>query len=319
MNRKSLAALVAVGTCLSGSARASEAEGAFLGVMIQEVNEELAEAFDLPEARGALISQVIGDSPAEKAGLESGDILIEIGRAGVAGPDDVIEAVSGASPGDEMLLVYLREGDEMRGTVVLDEKEQSFGQNAWIRGFGMGARAGIEVAPLQDGLGEPFGVEDGGGVLVLSVEDDSPAEEAGIRAGDVIIKAGSESIADRHDLRSALASSASEKTEIVVKRRKSRGPARTKELLLDVPANYGKMRCRVAPRRLGRLYRGLVDDLELDDLEQFDLEAIAPDLVLDWQEAGEELRESLEELGNELREEMEELRQDLEELRSNRD
>ena len=162
-------------------------------------------------------------------------------------------------------------------------------------------------------------MEDGRGVLVLSLEDDSPAEEAGIRAGDVIVMVGEERVSDSHELRSALAGSAGESVEIVVKRRKSRGPARRRELELAVPESYGRMGCGVVPRGFEHGYRDFIDDIDLDALRHLDFDALAPDFELDWQEAGEELRESLETLETELREEMEELRQRLEELKSKRD
>ena len=314
MRRVLLAATVMAGTWVGSAAVAEEGEEAFLGVVIQDLSGALAEALDLDRPEGALISQVIEDSPAQRAGLEVGDVLVELKGEPIGDADDVIEAIAEAEVGEEIDLRWMRHGDWKTGSVVLGERSP---ERSWSFHFSDyfgdgGCRIGIELTPLRDGLGEPFGVEDGEGLLVLSVEEDSPAARAGLRGGDVIVGVGEQRVATRDELSDALEKAAGETVELRRMRRGTRGSARLRGLKLEVPEHYGKSIWHGRAEGLPHAVRGFCRQ-GLERIERSEL----PQTLREWRPpfAAEELRGSMAELESELREAMEKLREDMEELR----
>jgi len=194
----------------------------YLGVDISDVSAERARALKLKEERGVEITMVDQDAPAGKAGLKSQDVILEFNGARVESTETLRRMIHETPPGRTVKLGIMREGQPLALSVTLAERNQyiSMAPKVKIRTplkvprivipkFDVVVRAssrsnGLVVENLTHQLGEFFGVKDGKGVLVRSVEKGSPAEAAGVRAGDVIVKVGNESIGDTGDWRSAM-------------------------------------------------------------------------------------------------------------------
>lgn len=159
----------------------------WLGVLIQEVNRDLAESFGLSRPRGALIAEVLDGSPAEAAGLQAGDIVLSYDGDEVELSSDLPPMVGRTPVGESASLTVLRGGDEIELKVEIGRLPEDGGQQASAPAGDSGGPAssplGMMVEPLPTDLAETLGVE--GGVLVSNVAS-GPAAEAGIRPRDVI-------------------------------------------------------------------------------------------------------------------------------------
>lgn len=156
----------------------------WLGVVIQEVNRDLAESFGLDRPHGALISRVFDDTPAAEGGLREGDIITEFNGRSIERSSELPQLVGRVRAGSMAKLVLMRDGK--RKTLELKVGEladlEQDGQTARVSDSG--GRLGIVVAPLNDEELERLDIE--GGVRVNSASD--VATEAGLRRGDVITR-----------------------------------------------------------------------------------------------------------------------------------
>ena len=175
-------------------------ERGWLGVSIQDVDRNLADSFGLDRPRGALIAQVGQDSPAERAGLQSGDIIVSFAEETIETSADLPHVVGLIAPGTEVTAVIVREGEEQ--TI-----------NVEVGGLGADEVARVTTGVAADGslslLGmtiieaEPAMLSDlglAGGVVISEVEPDSPADQAGVRAGDILTRFGSQPVSRVDDL-----------------------------------------------------------------------------------------------------------------------
>jgi len=162
----------------------------WLGVSIQDVDENTARALALKDTRGALIGSVMPDEPAAKAGLKAGDIIIRIGDTDIHNSSELLRAVADLKPGTQVRVIALRNGKEVSASVVLGERaSQSFSRESGEAGQG-GTSLGLSVRPLtrEDARALQLPAETSG-LLVTSVRPDGPAAEAGLQSGDVILSA----------------------------------------------------------------------------------------------------------------------------------
>ena len=161
-----------------------------LGVIIQSVTNDIAEAFDLKNSSGALVSEVNNDSPAEKAGLEPGDIITEIDGKAVENHSDLRTTVAQTAPGTDVKLKVIRDGKEKKFTVTLGELNPdgvtvSDGSGKW--GQKSDLLDGVQVDDLSDEWRYRYRIPDHvEGVFVKNVDPNSPAYYAGLRAGNII-------------------------------------------------------------------------------------------------------------------------------------
>lgn len=171
-----------------------------IGVVIQDVTTDLADALDLTVSKGALVSQVQEDSPAEKAGIESGDIIIAFNGERIEGSRDIRNAVGFVERGTRNDITYIRDG--RRNTVKInveeapvDEEETDTSSSAANDNF-TSSREGFNGASLSD---IPDDIELNGGnegVYIQSVERGSKAYNVGLREGDVIRAVNRKKVAD---------------------------------------------------------------------------------------------------------------------------
>lgn len=154
----------------------------FIGVTLQPIDNNLAQSFNLNKVKGALVSDVTSDSPAQKAGLQQGDIILGYDGKEVATISALRNAVSFMKPGSKVTLNVLRDGKEVRIPLTIgeypDEQDTVFSNTN---------KLGIEVKPLTADIARNLGYIDLEGVVVSKVDPNSPAALAGIKQGTLIV------------------------------------------------------------------------------------------------------------------------------------
>jgi len=220
-------------------AKSSEnSKTAWLGVMTQTVDDDIADAFDIEVDHGAIINEVIDDSPAEKANLKEGDVITSFNDQKVWDQDDLTDFVEDAEAGSKAALVVVRNGKEITVNVELGERARRDGwafrsQDApgavWFDGpddmqvfhWGGGGYIGVQLSDLTEQLASYFGVPGGEGVLITEVNKDSPAEKAGLMAGDVITGINDEEVSNYGDVKEIVSESdEGDKLKITIVRNK---------------------------------------------------------------------------------------------------
>lgn len=203
---------------------------AWLGVYTQAVDADLAEAFDLKVDRGAIVNEIVEDSPADEAGLREDDIIISLDGDHVRDDDDLVDLVSDREPGDEVELTVVRDGQETEIEVTLGRRPRS---QSWSNRFDFfrtphapraphapkaphtysytfhdddffvgGARPyiGVTLIDVSRRTARALG-GDGHGVLIDDVEGDSPAGTAGIEPGDLMVTIDGENVFEAADVK----------------------------------------------------------------------------------------------------------------------
>jgi serine protease Do len=164
-------------------------ERGWLGVQIQPVTAEAAESFDLPDTHGALVASVVPGSPAERAGIQAGDVIHKMNGERLDRFRDLPRLVASARAGTSASLEIWRNGEARTLSLELDAmpgEEQQLASNGEPEP-GQSARLGIQLAELTPQLRQRYGIpEQSSGVLVAQVEPGSPAARAGIRSGNVL-------------------------------------------------------------------------------------------------------------------------------------
>src|SRR5438270_13772992 len=198
----------------------SAAGRSYLGVDIRDVTTDRLAALKLKDERGVEITMVDADAPAGKAGLKEHDVILEFNGTAVESEEQIRRLIREVPPGRTVTLGISRDGNPMKisvqladhGAVVAQARPRVFVPAPRVQVFprnGMdlpfqiqtySSVLGVQTESLTRQLGEYFGVKDGEGVLVRSVEKGSAAEKAGLKAGDVIVKADNEKLTDRSDL-----------------------------------------------------------------------------------------------------------------------
>jgi serine protease Do len=174
----------------------------WLGVSAQDLTQELAQAYGLEALRGALITEVRSNGPAQQAGLHTGDIILALDERGIVDSADLPPLIGASQPGTEHVLTVLREGKVGRLTVRVGELGKD---SATVKGDTPPSRVeglGLKVSDLDAATRQVLGL--GEGVLVEAVEA-GPAATAGVQAGDILLKLGSDPIESAAGLRALAA------------------------------------------------------------------------------------------------------------------
>ena len=164
----------------------------WLGVGIQEVTPELAKSFDLKEKKGALVSQVVSGSPAEKAGIEQGDIILEFDGKEVSNLQDLPRIVASTPVDKTVTLKVSRNGKITDRRVKIGEMEEK----VEVTKAPSHKSLGITVQNLTPEIAKGLGLKKETGVVVTRVEPGSAAADAGIQTGDVIREVNRKPIKD---------------------------------------------------------------------------------------------------------------------------
>ncbi len=193
----------------------------WLGVNVQDLDEDLAKQFGLSEAKGVLVGKVLPNSPAEKGKMKEGDIIKTFNGKSVDNVRELLKLVGRAEIGKKVNVGILRDKKEMTLAIEIaqrPEEIEEFGEVA------LGTWRGIEVQELNEEVARKYRVTEKEGVIVVNVEPGSPADLAGLRRSDVITEINRHPIKNLNDYNNAI-KSASGDTLI----RTSRGYAVIKE------------------------------------------------------------------------------------------
>jgi len=161
-----------------------------LGVNIYDVTPDVAKEFGLSEASGALVAGVAQGSAAEHAGVKTGDIIVSVNGTAMKNARELRNAIGMLRIGDQVEIGLLRDGKPHKVTALVAERSEAETANA------ADISRGLEGADLGDAA-------DGGGVLVRSVQEGSPAAQAGLRANDLIVGVGRTPVANTKAFREA--------------------------------------------------------------------------------------------------------------------
>jgi serine protease Do len=171
----------------------------WLGVTVQELTPELAKRFGHEGTEGALVGEVLNESPAFKSGIKRGDIILEFGSKDVSGPSALKNMAATSSPGMKVPVKLLRSGKSLRKIVTVGELPTEL-----VRPVSKSAEArhgdvysGLNVIPLTGDISRQLNLKGNvRGVVIAGVQEGSPAHEAGLKRGDVIIEINGKLVRD---------------------------------------------------------------------------------------------------------------------------
>ena len=176
----------------------------YIGVEAQQVGATMAKALHVSENSGALIAGVQSDAPAARAGLEPGDVITSVNGLSVKNPRDLAVNIAAVKPGDEAKLQVLHNGDTKAVNVKVGNMPNEQTASA-EPGQDHPARIGLALAPLSPDLSNQLDVPEGTkGAVVRTVEPGSPADQAGLQAGDVIVGVGGKKVVSPSEAASAI-------------------------------------------------------------------------------------------------------------------
>jgi len=179
----------------------------WLGVSIQEITPELAKAFKLDVKEGALVAQVTPGSPADKAGLQRGDVILGVDGKSIPRPRDLSRLIASTPVGSTVKLDILRDGKKQTLSVVIEKLAGASEAKAGPGGGAPGGATalGLQLADLDDDLRQQFGLKDAKGAVVADVEPGSPAADAGVRPGDLLVEVDRKPVANAADAEKRIA------------------------------------------------------------------------------------------------------------------
>jgi serine protease Do len=225
----------------------------YMGIDIADVTSERLSALKLKEEQGAEVTMVDQDAPAGKAGLHEHDVILTLNGTAVESAAQLRRMIRETPPGRVVTLGISRDGQPQTIKVQLADRGKAFAMRSTPGDFHFempampnmpdidvpvsiviahsSHRSGLMVENITAQLGDFFGVKNGNGVLIRSVERGSRAEKAGFRAGDVIVKVNKQSVHDTSDFTHALRSTSGGSAAVTVVREK-----KEQTLTLTIPA-----------------------------------------------------------------------------------
>jgi serine protease Do len=168
--------------------KTGKVERGYLGVSVGDLNERLARQFNVPDISGALVEDVTKGSPADKAGLQQGDVIRSVNGSSVASKDQLTSAIASTNPGTTVKLGILRDGKAMTLSVTLGTRPANLGLTAnQAPAPSKGTLRGITVNELTPDILQRLGLPAGTvGVVITNLDPSSPAAQEGLQPGDVI-------------------------------------------------------------------------------------------------------------------------------------
>jgi serine protease Do len=168
----------------------------WLGVSVQEVTPELAKSFGLKENKGALVAEVFKGTPAEKAGIEQGDIILGFNGKDISESKELPRMLASTPVGEKVTIKLLRNGSINERMVKVGEMEE---EKAELAEDSSRKSLGLTVQDVTPEIAQELGLEKEDGVVVTGVEPGSPASDAGIQTGDVIRSVNQKPVRDVAD------------------------------------------------------------------------------------------------------------------------
>jgi len=184
-----------------------------LGVIIGELTKDLADYFEIDSTKGVVVNDVLKGSPAEKAGLETGDIILKINDSDVESVGHLRNTIAMVSPGSKVKLLIYRNGKEKTITVKIGELSDTIAQ---ADVSDLSKKLGLTVQSLTEDTGRFYGRRLKEGVIVSRVDSGSPAERAGIRPGTIIVSVNQKKVGSVEEFNEALQESVETKKVLLL-------------------------------------------------------------------------------------------------------
>jgi len=156
----------------------------WLGVTVQDLTQELAQHFGLSDTKGALVAGVLKDGPAQAAGIKEGDVIRKFGDEEIDSVRRLLSAVSKAEVGKKIKVAIWRDKEEINLEVKVAQRPESLEEVSSVAGS---TWRGMEVGEITPELARQFGIKATQGVVIVNIEPKSPADEAGLLPGEVIL------------------------------------------------------------------------------------------------------------------------------------
>jgi len=160
---------------------------AYLGISMEPVDQTMGEALGMSQPRGIFLQHILEDSPAEKAKLKQGDVLLKVNGEEVNQANQVQSRIFRMSPGEKVTLTILRDSEERKVKVTLGELGADRVASAETPVEDQAEDLGLSVQPLTNDVAEHFEYTGEGRLLITDVEPYGPAWERGIRKGDILL------------------------------------------------------------------------------------------------------------------------------------
>lgn len=269
--------------------------GGFLGIYAENISRENMGRYHMNQVRGVGVTQVIKDSPAEKAGLRKDDVILRIEGENVSSVRKLNRLVSELAPDQSVRVSFSRAGAEQEVTATIGKRNNSSFAGDLFRGeprvwkfnpdfkdwkfegpminrgdlfnndggfsfaFGNSRRIGVSTMALTKQLADYFGITGGKGVLVTAVTDDGPAAKAGVKAGDVITAIDGEAVDSSGDISRVINSKKEGDVTLTIIRNKSQQTIRV------TPREGGGLAPMVDRGQIGR--RIVIPRIEIPDID----------------------------------------------------
>ncbi len=186
----------------------------YLGVNIQPVTKDMAEAIGMKSDKGAIVAEAMPGTPAAEAGLKAGDVITKLNGKEVKDAADLTMRIGSFKPNDKVELTYLRNGDEKTAQITLaDQKNEKLAKADSSQTKDHGATLGIQIAPAKDvaGAGDK-------GVAIVGVDPNGTAAEQGLATGNVILDVSGKPVSTPDDVKSGIESAKSQGKKAVMMR-----------------------------------------------------------------------------------------------------
>jgi serine protease Do len=177
----------------------------WLGVSVQDIDDNLAEYFNLPNKEGVIVAKVLPDSPAQKGGLKEGDIIRRFDNKNVQDLKSLLRIVSRTEVGKNVTIRVVRDREEIPVSVKIGERPSGIeddvskpeDENTW---------RGLEVANITADIARRYRIDQISGIIVIDVESGTPAHEAGIEPGDIIDRINNKPLSNTDEFHSIVSS-----------------------------------------------------------------------------------------------------------------
>lgn len=194
-----------------------------LGVNIQDLNEALAKSFGTSDVNGALVSSVVPGSPADKAGIKSGDVIVKFNGKDISSSSELKNAVGQTKPGTQAKLTLHRNKKTVDVDVTIGEtSSKTVAAEPSGKMSGTSNELGIVVEKVPSVLAEKMGLKEGEGLLVKHVSAGEPASRMGMQEGDVVLEVDGKTVSDIGEFNKEVAVAKQNK---VIRLKMQRGPA----------------------------------------------------------------------------------------------
>ncbi len=190
----------------------------YIGVNIQSVTADIADALKLDKAKGALVADVVPGGPADNAGIQRGDIIVAFNGKEVKDSHDLPAMVASGSIGENATVTVLRDGDEKKLKVKVD-KLRSSGERSEEATKESQGKWGMELQDLNKEMARRLDLESDGGIVITNIRPGSPADEAAMKRGDIILEVNRKPVGSVKELKEQIAAAEAEDSLLILVQR----------------------------------------------------------------------------------------------------